>query len=430
MADLDPTGREPPRVEEVAHLALLVGRLLFQNGADTAQVQELVGRFTAAFGCEAHLLVTYEALLLTAVVGGQFRTKVGPRVPAMNVNLAAVAAVNDLVGGVAAGRTGLAQARAQLEGLEHRPAAYSPWVVVIALGLTAASLSRLFGGDWGTFGVVWLAGAAGTWLRQELGRRGFNLFFIPFAGALASGVIGGTGVLLGAAGAPALCLVAPGMIIVPGVPLLNGAQDLIKNHLTLGLARLALGGLITLAIAFGLFLAAVVTGVHIPVDEPVRLVALPEDAIFSALAALGYVFLFNVPPSAAWACVVCGAVSHFTRSLCLHLGIDAVSGTLIGATAAGVLAQGFARRFAAPAVAFAFPGVVALVPGAFAFRAFLGALQIVATGAAADRALVTETLALSLSCLVMVAAIAIGIVAPLGMLSAAERQKDPLHRAG
>jgi uncharacterized membrane protein YjjB (DUF3815 family) len=251
------------------------------------------------------------------------------------------------------------------------------------------------------------------WLRQVLGRRGFNLFFIPFAAALVSGVIGGASVLLRVSATPALCLVAPGMIIVPGVPLVNALQDMIKNHMTVGLARLGLGGLITLGITFGLFVAMGLTGAKIPVEAPLRLLPIPEDALFSALAALGYLFLFNVPARIAWACVVCGVASHTGRTLCLHLGIDVVSGTLIGALAVGFLAQGFARHFRAPAVAFAFPGVVAMIPGAFAFRAVIGCLQIVHTGAAAATALVAETLALAATCLLMVAAIAVGIAAPL-----------------
>jgi uncharacterized membrane protein YjjB (DUF3815 family) len=64
-------------------------------------------------------------------------------------------------------------------------------------------------------------------------------------------------------------------------------------------------------------------------------------------------------------------------------------------------------------VAFAFPGVVAMVPGAFAFRAVIGFLQIMQAGAAAATALMTETLALAVTCVLMVAAIAVGIAAPL-----------------
>jgi uncharacterized membrane protein YjjP (DUF1212 family) len=405
--------KEPAPIEDVAHLTLQVGRLLFENGADTAQVQESVVHFAAAFGCEAHLMVSYEALLLTLVAGGQFRTKLGYRVPTMNVNMSAIADVTRLVEEVESSRRTMAEVRAELENVENRPPVYGRWVVVVALGLTAASLARLFGGDWPTFGISWVAGSAGMWLRQELGRRGFNLFFIPFAAALVSGIIGGAAVLLEVSGTPALCLVAPGMIIVPGVPLVNGVQDMFKNHMTQGLARLGLGVLVTLSIAFGLFVATVLTGAKIPVDAPAKLFSVPEDALFSALAALGYLFLFNVPGRIAWACVVCGVASHTTRTLCGHLGVDIVSGTLIGALAAGFLAQGFARHFRAPAVSFAFPGVVAMIPGAFAFRVVIGCLQIVGAGAGAATALVTETLALAVSCLLMVAAIAIGIAAPL-----------------
>jgi uncharacterized membrane protein YjjP (DUF1212 family) len=413
LMELDRKDSEPAPVEEVAHVALQVGRLLFENGADTAEVQESVVRFAAAFGYEAHLMVTYEVLLLTLVAGGQFRTKVGYRVPAISVNMAAIADVGRLVGEAEAVRQDMAEVRAKLEEIEHRPPAYGRWVVVIALGLTAASLARLFGGNWPTFGIAWLAGSVGMWLRQELGRRGFNLFFIPFAAALVSGVIGGIAVLLGVSGTPALCLVAPGMIIVPGVPLVNGVQDMFKNHITQGLARLGLGILITLAIAFGLFVATVLTGAKIPVEAPVKLLSVPEDALFSALAALGYLFLFNVPGRLAWACVVCGVASHATRTLCMHLGVDVVSGTLIGALAVGFFAQGFAQHFRAPTVAFAFPGVVAMIPGAFAFRVVIGCLQIVHAGVAATTALVTETFALAISCVLMVAAIAVGIAAPL-----------------
>src|SRR5262249_55065025 len=159
------------------------------------------------------------------------------------------------------------------------------------------------------------------------------------------------------------------------------------------------------AIALGLFFAAVLTGVTIPVDEPGRLLPVPEEALYSALAAVGYVFLFNVPASMAWACVMCGAASLAMRTLCLHGGMDLTSGTLVGATTAGLLAQEFARRFDAPAVAFAFPGVVAMIPGAFAFRAVIGCLRIGALGPAAEVALVVETMALAINCVLLVGAV-------------------------
>ena len=408
MTEASPAGAE--RVEAVAHATLQAGRLLLANGADTGAVEAAATRFASAFGCEARMLVSYEALLLTIVSDGHFRTKIGPRVPAMNVGMATITAVTRVLDDVEAGRLDLAKASRALDAAEHQPPAYNRWLVVLLLGLTAASLSRLFGGDWPTFGIVWLAGAAGTWLRQELGRRQANLIAIPFLAAGLSGIIGGAAVALGLSGTPSLCLVAPGMIIVPGVPLINGVQDMIRNHMTLGLSRLGFGALQTAAIAFGLFVAMTLTGAAIPVQAPGQVIGLAEDAAFSALAALGYVLLFSVPARVAWACVVCGVASHTLRTACGHLGIDIISGTLIGALAAGFLAQVFSHWFHAPSAAFAFPGVVAMVPGAFAFRMVIGALAI--AHGATDPALIAATLSLGITVGLMVAGIAIGIAAP------------------
>jgi len=401
-----------PHLEEIAHLALEIGRILFQNNASTEEVQDAVSRFTRAFDCDAHLIVTYESMLLTLDSNHQFRTRVGNRVPSMNVNLAAVTSARELVARVEAGLRDLAEIRRLAESIEHSPPLYSRWVVMIALSLTAASLSRLFGGDWPTFFVAFVAGMAGTWLRQEMGARAMNPFLTAFVAALVSGIVGGLAVWLNFSDLPSLCLAAPGMIIVPGVPFVNGVQDMLKNHMSIGISRLGLAILITLAIAFGLFGATAITGADFPVNEPSHLPSLPEDALFSALAALGYLFLFNVPLRLAWVGILCGVASHTTRTFCLLHGIDIVTGSLIGAVVVGFLAQGFARSFRAPASAFAFAGVVAMIPGAFAFRSVIGYLQIVSAGASAAPTLVAETVALSVTVVLMVLVIALGVAAP------------------
>src|SRR5260370_35347428 len=123
---------------------------MFGNGGDTAEVKGWVTRFAGAFGCEAHFMVSYEALLLTIVAGGQFRTKVGYRVPAMNVNMAAIADVSTLGGEVENGRRGMAEGRAELGDVERRPPLYGRGVLVVARGLTPPALGRFLGGGWAT----------------------------------------------------------------------------------------------------------------------------------------------------------------------------------------------------------------------------------------------------------------------------------------
>jgi len=335
-----------------------------------------------------------------------------------------VAAAKTVLEEAEQGRLTLAALSDRLDAIEHHPPAYPRWLVALALGGTAASLSRLFGGDWGAFLVAGLAGIVSTWLRLALGGRGANPVLVAFTAALLGGLIGGAGVRLGASHTAALCLVTPAMILVPGVPLINGVQDMIRNHVTLGLSRLGFAGLLVSAIAFGLVTGALVTGVRIPVNAATVTIGLAQDALFSATAAAGFALLFNVPPRLIWACIACGIASHTLRTLLFQLGVDIIVGTLIGSLAAGFLAHGFARAFDAPPPAFAFPGVVAMIPGAYAFRAVVGCLQIART--AASPAVVAETLALAITVALMVAGIAIGIAAP-ALLAAPFRAARP-HR--
>jgi uncharacterized membrane protein YjjP (DUF1212 family) len=401
--------------EAVAHCALQVGRILLQNGGDTGQVQRAIKRLADACGFEAHLLVTYEGLLLTLVGPDTFRTKVGSRIPAMNVGMSALVSVYDILDRIESGTMELPEAQAALDQLEHQPPAYNHVLVAAALGLTAASLSRLFGGDWSAFGVCWIAVTLATLLRQELGRRGLSPVLVAFAVACVSGLLGGLGARLLHSSTASLCLVASGMVIVPGVPLINGVQDMIRNHASTGVARIGFAFFVIAAIGLGLEVASAVSGVPLPLDAPSLPVPLAEDAVFSALAALGFAFLFSVPLRLAWACVLCGLCSHTVRSLCMHAGLDIVAGTLIGALVTGGMATVFARRLAAPAATFAFPGVVAMIPGVYGFRTVTGALRIVSAGPVPSAALVDATVGLGVTVVLMTAAIAIGIAVPLAL---------------
>src|SRR5262249_30373499 len=155
---------------------------------------------------------------------------------------------NRLVDEAGDGRPDLEDVQSRLDAIEHRPSAYPQWLVVVALGVTAASLSRLFGGDLYACLAAGLAGSVGTWLRLQLGRRHVNPVLGAFIVALLSGVVGGVAIRFGASSTPALPLVAPAMILVPGVPFINGVLDMIRNHVTIGLSRLGFASLVVLAI--------------------------------------------------------------------------------------------------------------------------------------------------------------------------------------
>jgi uncharacterized membrane protein YjjB (DUF3815 family) len=108
----------------------------------------------------------------------------------------------------------------------------------------------------------------------------------------------------------------------------------------------------------------------------------------------------------------------------MHLGLDIVGGTLVASLAVGMLAYLFARRFGAPPTTFAFPGVVAMIPGSYAFRAVVASLQIMNSADASSALLVAQALSLIISTVLLTGAIAIGLAVPLSLHLVRPRDKD------
>ncbi len=398
-----------PAAGQVAHVALRIGRLMLANGAGAERVQEAVIAYAKRFGYDSRLMVTAEGLIITLEDDDGFHTRLGHAPSGMAINMGALSGLKAIRFQPIAAEPDFDAIDRQLDVLEHAGGRYPHFVVILGMGVVTASLARLFGGEWPVVFIAIFGGIVTQFVRQTLNGYGMH----PVAGSFGAAFIGGlSGALLMKLfpQTPAtLCLVAAGMILVPGAPLINGVRDIFDNHIGIGVSRLALGGITILAITFGLLLAAYFTGDHIPVEGALDLLPAPEDFLFSALAGAGYALLFNVPLRAAWVCVLCGVMGHGLRTVAMHMGLDMAAGALIGAFAAALLARVMATKFDVPPVAFAFPGVVSMIPGAFGFRACIGALTIMKEGANASPALISETLSLSVSTVLVTGAVATGV---------------------
>jgi len=102
-----------------------------------------------------------------------------------------------------------------------------------------------------------------------------------------------------------------------------------------------------------------------------------HDAFWSAVAALGFAVLFNVPKRALPGCMLAGATGHALRTLCVGLGLTLEISTLIGATAVGFMAIQLGHYRHVPALIFSVSGVIPMVPGVFAYQTMLGLFDVV-----------------------------------------------------
>jgi uncharacterized membrane protein YjjP (DUF1212 family) len=248
-------------LRDVIDLSLWAGQMLLQHGAASQRVEETIHLLGTGLGCDwMDILVSPNVIIVTTSSGQEFRTKTR-RVVRMGVNMWAVTAVNDLSRRVTNGQLNRFQLRTELENIDRTPPQYNRWFTILMVGLACAAFSRLFGGDWPVFGITFAAAAVGMFIRQLLTKLYFNPNLIVTAVAFIATLIAGTATLFKLSPEPEIVLVASVLLLVPGVPLINAAKDLLRGHLIVGIARGVTGLIISLAIALGLLLAMRLLGV-------------------------------------------------------------------------------------------------------------------------------------------------------------------------
>ena len=254
-----PLNRE--ELQDVIDMSLWAGQMLLQNGAESQRVEETVHRLGTGLGCDwMDVLVSPNVLIVTTTSGTEFRTKVR-RVVGMGVDMSVITVINTISHKVADGEMDRFAVRAKLESVDTMNSHYNRWLVIVMVGLACAAFSRLFGGDTPTFFATFGASAAAMFTHQTLTRNFFNPYLVIITTAFVSGVIASLAKVLGFLEDPATALAASVLLLVPGVPLINAAEDLIKGHNVTGIARALIGGLIAMAIALGLLMAITITGV-------------------------------------------------------------------------------------------------------------------------------------------------------------------------
>lgn len=103
-----------------------------------------------------------------------------------------------------------------------------------------------------------------------------------------------------------------------------------------------------------------------------------EDALFAAIAAIGFSAISNPPRRAYLYCALIAALGHSARFLLMSPvlgGVDIIPASALAAFLTGLLAVLLSPRASVPAETFLFPSLLPMIPGIYAYKAF-GALAM------------------------------------------------------
>ena len=372
------------RLKDTAIFLAEYASTLMAVGAQTSRIQLNTVRMARSFGYHTNLLIFPKTLSITLLDAEHNRSYTYiKKTPGMALNFKANMRLSALSWKAFDHKLPLKELWRMFKIIvkEKRE---NPWLVLLLAAFANACFCRLFDGNLTSMAIVWVATLVGFFIRQQLSRRGVNHLAVFVICAFASTLIGATDYLYFHGGTEDLSLGTSMLYLVPGVPLINGVMDIVDGHALDGIARLTNACLLIICIALGLSATVIMFDIDpttfTKVVRPDVVQAAIADGLFAAVAGAGFAIISNPPRKALLVCALLACVGHGIRYFLMHntgLMLDQVTASTIAGFAIGLLAVPFAMRIHCPAECFAFPSLLPMVPGMFAYKAIRDLINIV-----------------------------------------------------
>ncbi len=97
-----------------------------------------------------------------------------------------------------------------------------------------------------------------------------------------------------------------------------------------------------------------------------------QDALFAAIAAIGFAAISRPPSNAYGYCALIAAAGHSCRFMLIGASLHIIPATLVSSFIIGCLAVAVSRHAKFPAETCLFPSLLPMIPGIYAYKAFGG----------------------------------------------------------
>jgi uncharacterized membrane protein YjjP (DUF1212 family) len=403
-------GLEPLTCEAALKTTALAAMLLFAHGQTTERIVTAAERLGRALGVTVRVLPYWGEL--TVELDGAPVSQIVPAKP-LGVDMGRVVAVTTVIDQVCDGTLPVEAAQSALESAGRLPQASTPRFTLFA-AIGAASLGVIFGTlDATTLLLIAASAAIGAVVRRWLSGFSHNPLMQPLCAAFIAGVVAAAAGRFQLSNTNILIGFCPCMVLVPGPHILNGAIDLARTRIALGIARLAYAGVIVLLICAGGLFGFTAVGANLAIAGPSPPVPLLIDVIAAGCAVASFGTFFSMPWRLLAVPIAAGMLAHAARwALIAVAGGSAVTGALVACMLVSVLVTPIVDRLHLPFAALAFSAVVSLMPGFFLFNAATGLVELVSIGPGAPAALLTGIAANGATAFLIIMAMTIGLILP------------------
>jgi uncharacterized membrane protein YjjP (DUF1212 family) len=395
-------------MDEVDTVALAAS-LLFTHGQTTEMTVVAGQQLGRTLGVPVRILPHWDELVVELDYTSY--SQIVPAAP-LGVHMGKVLAVQTIMRQVCDGAMSKAAARPALVAAGRiPPVGILRFAIFAAIG--AASLGVIFGVyDVASLVVIALSAGVGALVRRWQGKLGSNPFLEPLSASMVAGVMGVVASRLHLSDAQSLVAFCPCMVLVPGPHLLNGAIDLARTRITLGVARLTYAGLIVLMICTGLLIGTAAAGGALHAG-PSAAAPFAADVIAAGFAVASFGTFFSMPWRLLPLPIAVGMLAHAARwALISILSVNVVTAAFFACLLVGLIVAPLVDRLRLPFAAVGFSAVVSMMPGFFLFHAARALLELVASGVHASADLVPAVVANGVTAFLIILAMTVGLVLP------------------
>lgn len=239
--------------KKVLDLAMRVGAILLECGAELTRVEDTIGRIAAHYGItDSNPFVLSNAIFLTGENREeQMYSKIW-HIPISGVRLNRIDAVNQLSREIAADVLTLEEAQERLSEIEKMPEK-SNFALVLSSGVGAAAFCYVVGGSLMDCAASFISGLVLYIFLLILGKREkiTAKLLRNIAGAFLSTCVGIGMWHIGIGNQPTMIAVGAIMPLIPGVSFVNAIRDYANEGYLSGTIRLIDTVIVTLGIAMG-----------------------------------------------------------------------------------------------------------------------------------------------------------------------------------
>lgn len=298
------------------------------------------------------------------------------RVPPGDNDLSKLCEADRIAEDVMAGRVGLAEGYAALRALDRPPGRRDRVLLVLAFGLSSASVAGLLRLPWldiATAGLIGLLVGLVDWVSASRPR-------LREANEAVSAMLAATVAIIVASFVGPLNLntvvIAALIVLVPGMTLTNAVNELTSQHLMSGTSRFA-GAISTmLKLIVGVMIAMTVARI-VGIEPQVRALRPQPDWVeWGALttAALAFAVLFRANRR-DYLLVMLAAMAGYLIPRLVGEAWGSTAGIFLSALVLTAAGNGYARWMHRPGALVRVPGIILMVPGSASVRSLLTLIQ-------------------------------------------------------